>query len=82
LRTSTGLPTTQAVKPARAEHNKWQGTPSYINFLLKIMSFIWSNVAIYAALIIEFLIMFGPKPVHKPFTLNIFNNDTLIILQF
>lgn len=79
FRTSTGLPTTQAVKPAIAELTKWQGTLSYIKFRLNIISFIWSNVAIYAAFIIEFLIIFGPKPVHKPLTLNKSNINTLII---
>lgn len=69
LSTSTGLPTTQAVKPAIAEQTKWQGIPSYIKLALKIMSLAWSKVAISAALIIEFLMILGPRPVHNPFTL-------------
>jgi hypothetical protein len=39
LSTSTGLPTTHAVKPAIAEDTRWHGTPSYINLLWIIMSF-------------------------------------------
>jgi hypothetical protein len=70
LRTSTGLPTIHAVNPAIAEHTIWQGTPSYINFALNTISLAWSNVAISAAFIIEFLMMLGPRPVHKPFNLH------------
>lgn len=69
FRTSTGLPTTQAVKPAMAEQTRWQGIPSYMRFALSIISLAWSNVAISAALIIEFRMILGPKPVHSPFIL-------------
>ena len=70
FKTSTGLPITHAVKPAIAEQIRWHGIPSYIRFLLRIISFAWSNVAIYAALIIEFRMILGPIPVHNPTILN------------
>lgn len=69
FKTSTGLPTTQAVNPAIAEQTRWQGMPSFIRFALNIISLTWSKVAIYAAFIIEFLIILGPSPVQSPFTL-------------
>lgn len=71
FKTSTGLPIIQAVIPATADETRWHGTPSSIRFLLIIMSLTWSNVAIYAALIIEFLIMLGPRPVQRPATLKL-----------
>lgn len=56
----------QAVKPAIAEQTMWQYILSSIRFLLTIISFAWSKVAISAAFIIELRIMFGPSPVHSP----------------
>lgn len=76
--TSTGLPTTHAVNPAIAEQKRWQGTLSYIKFALSTISLTWSNVAISAALMIEFLIILGPKPVQSPFSLYYYR-VTLII---
>lgn len=70
LRTSTGLPTTQAVNPAIAEQTKWHGMPSYMRFARRIISLAWSKVAISAAFIIEFLIILGTRPVHRPLTLH------------
>jgi len=46
FKTSTGLPTTQAVNPAIDEQTIWQKILSYINLALMIMSFTWSKVAI------------------------------------
>lgn len=69
LSTSTGDPIMQAVNPAIAEQTRWQKTLSCIKFLLRIISFAWSKVAISAALIIELRIMFGPNPVQSPLML-------------
>ncbi len=71
LSTSTGEPIMQAVNPAIAEHTMWQNTLSCIKFLLNIISFAWSKVAISAAFIIEFRIMFGPSPVQSPLILEL-----------
>lgn len=71
FKTSTGLPTIHAVNPAMAEETMWQGTPSSMRLFLTIISLTWSKVAISAALMIEFLIMLGPSPVHKPLILSI-----------
>ena len=55
---------------------------SSIRFLLSSMSLTWSNVAISAALMIEFLTMFGPTPVHRPANLNNFKKIPLSFNYF